>query len=354
LASHHHSHPAAEHANEHAHHARGDARSHDGHASGHDGHCHSREGHGHSHDGHRHQHGLPEGVGAALGRSLLIVFVFGLIEILVGVASGSLALVSDGVHMLTDGLALALAWGAQWLSRRAAGPALSFGWGRIEPLAAFTNALFYLVVLVFIVYEAVGRLDDPPAIDPSLALPVAILGLLVNAGVWRILHGGAHQLNTRAALLHVIGDFAGSLIAIVAILTVKYTGSHLIDPLLSLAISVLLLVSTARLLRDSGLVLLNGVPQGIDSGRVGEALKSIEGVVGFHDLHLWSIGESERALAAHVQVSDMGEWPQVLEQARALMRERFAIGHTTLQPEVSGDPCAKAMAECGAGDSPPV
>src|SRR5690606_27533767 len=121
------------------------------------------------------------------------------------------------------------------LARRSAGPTLSFGWGQIEPLAAFTNALFYLVVLVFIVYEAIGRILEPSPIDPTLALPVAVVGLLVNTAVWRILHGSSHRLNARAALLHVIGDFAGSLIAIVAIVTVRLTGWTPIDPLLSMA-----------------------------------------------------------------------------------------------------------------------
>lgn len=327
-----------------------------GHQQGHRHRPHHGDHQGHGHGPHHgdhdpgHRHGRPDTGGSALGWSLLVVFGFGLIEIVVGFVSGSLALVSDGVHMLTDSLALAIAYGAKRLARRASGPTLSFGWGQVEPLAAFTNALFYLAVLGFIVYEALGRLVDPPPIDASLALPVAILGLLVNAGVWRILRGGRHQINTRAALLHVIGDFAGSLIAIVAIAWVHYTGWGLIDPLLSLAISALLLVSTVRLLRDSGRVLLNGVPVGLEPAQVGEALKSIDGVVGFHDLHLWSIGDGEPALAAHLRVSDMVRWPRILGQARAMLKDRFGIGHTTLQPESSCDPCGEASAECGAGD----
>jgi cobalt-zinc-cadmium efflux system protein len=270
------------------------------------------------------------------------------VEIVVGAISGSLALVSDGVHMLTDSLALAIAWTAQWLAQRRAGPTLSFGWARIEPLAAFVNALFYVGVIVFIVYEAIIRLANPPPIDPSLALPVAVVGLLINAAIWRILHGGRHQLNTRAALLHVIGDFAGSVIAIAAIATVKYTGWMLIDPLLSLAISTLLLVSTVRLVRDSARVLMNAVPYGLDSATVGDALQAIDGVTGFHDLHVWSIGENHAALAAHIQVREMGEWPRILQDTRAMLENRFGISHSTLQAESEDDDCAFSGASCGA------
>ena len=300
----------------------------------------------HAHHGHgTHHHG---GSSGALGWSLLIVLAFGSIEIAVGIVSGSLALASDGVHMLTDSLALAIAWGAQWLARRRSGPTLSFGWARIEPLAAFVNALLYAGVIVFIVYEAIVRLFDPPPIDSSLALPVAVIGLLINAAIWKILHGGGHELNTRAALLHVIGDFAGSLIAIVAIALARYTGWLVVDPLLSLAISALLLVSTARLLRDSGRVLMNGVPIGLVSADVGEVLQQVEGVTGFHDLHVWSMGEREVALAAHVHVRDMAEWPRVLQDTQAVLQARFGIRHSTLQPESEDEACALQAASCGA------
>ncbi len=276
------------------------------------------------------------------------MLAFGIVEIAVGMISGSLALVSDGVHMLTDSLALAIAWTAQWLAQRRAGPTLSFGWARIEPLAAFANALLYAVVIVFIVYESFARLADPPSIDPSLALPVAVIGLLINAAIWKILHGSRHQLNTRAALLHVIGDFAGSVIAIAAIAIVKYTGWMLIDPLLSLAISTLLLVSTVRLVRDSGRVLMNAVPFGLDSADVGGALQAIDGVAGFHDLHVWSIGENHVALAAHVQVREMSEWPRILQDTRKMLESQFGIRHSTLQAESPDETCALSNASCGA------
>lgn len=324
------------HAHDHPGHVRGP------HAHGHAGHAHGHAGHAHG-TGHGHPHGPPAS-SAALGWSLLLVFGFGLVEIGVGLASGSLALASDGVHMLADALALGIAWTAQRLSPRGPGPTLSFGWARIEPLAAFANAIFYLGVLGYIVYEAAARIVQPQPIDTGLALPVAIVGLLVNGLVWRLLHSGRDQLNTRAALLHVIGDFAASAIAIVAIATVRVTGWTIVDSLLSLLIAAFLLVSTLRLIRDSGRVLLNGVPYGLESREIGEALQALDGVAGVHDLHVWSIGHARAGLAAHVRVDEMDRWPEILEEARAMLHDRFGITHITLQAESADETGA-----CGSG-----
>ncbi len=268
---------------------------------------------------------------------MLIVLGFGVLEVVVGLVSGSLALASDGVHMLTDAAALGLAWGAQWVSRRKPAPEMSFGYGRIEPLAALVNGMFYLVVLGFIVHEAVDRMSAPHAIDPTLALPVAVVGLLVNAAVWRLLHGDRHELNTRAALLHVIGDFAGSLIAIVALTTISFTGWTLIDPILTFAISALLLVSTVRLLRASARVLMNAAPEGVDPVAVEASLRSVPGVRSLHDLHLWSLGDGRPALSAHLAIDEVAHWPRILEDLRRTMDDRHGIRHLTLQPEASLD-----------------
>src|SRR5690606_30980355 len=205
--------------------------------------------------------------------------------------------------------------------------------------------LFYLGVLGFIVHEAFARMRAPPAIDASVALPVAVVGLLVNAAVWRILHGDRHELNTRAALLHVIGDFAGSLIAIVALATVWFSGWTLIDPILTLAISALLLVSTVRLLRESGRVLMNAVPDGVDPVQVEASLRSPAGVDSVHDLHLWSLGDGRPALAAHLAIDDIAHWPRILEELRRTMDERHGIRHLTLQPEAALDAALARLRE---------
>jgi len=292
-------------------------------------HSHSQSA-SHAHD---HRPGAGEGPSRALGWSLVVVLSFALLEVGVGVTSGSLALAADGVHMLTDAAALGLALGAQVFARREAGPRMSFGYGRVETLAALTNGIFYLGVLVFIVFEAIGRMRETPPIDVRYALPVALVGLLVNAGVWRLLHGERHELNTRAALLHVIGDFAGSLVAIAALGTVWLTGWILIDPILTLVICTLLLVATGRLLRDSARVLMNAVPEGVDADEVERSLRQTRGVRWVRDLHLWSLGDGSPAMSAHVAIDEMADWPAILGDIRATMDDCHGIRHLTLQPE---------------------
>lgn len=293
-----------------------------------------------AHAGHDHSHHRTDAAPSVLGWALLFVLGFGVLEVVVGILSGSLALASDGVHMLTDAAALGLAWGAQWISRREAGPQMSFGYGRAEPLAALLNGVFYLGVLAFIVVEAIARLRTPTEVATNVALPVAIVGLLVNVAVWRMLHARSHELNTRGALLHVIGDFAGSVIAIVALLAVRYTGWSVVDPLLTLAISALLLVSTVRLLRESIRVLMNAVPAGMDPAQIEETLRAAAGVRSVHDLHLWSLGDGRPALSAHVTIDDVARWPAILAEIRATMQEHHGIAHLTLQP---GTPLDEAL-----------
>lgn len=283
---------------------------------------------------------------AAIGWALVLVLGFAGVEALVGWLSGSLALVSDAVHMLTDGVALALAWIAQRVARRQPSVTHSFGFERAEPLAAFVNALFYLALLAAIAVEAVDRLMTPRAIDAAMAFPVAVVGLAINAVMLRMLHGERDQINARAALLHVIGDFAGSLIAIIAIGTAWATGWTRIDPLLSLLLCALMLATTLRVMRDSVRTLMNAAPLSVDVEAVGRALQAIDGVSSVHDLHVWELGAGTGALAAHIRLDRIELWPQVLAQARECLRGRFGIEHVTLQPEPadSGGVCG---ADCG-------
>lgn len=290
--------------------------------------------HGHGHGDRHPGHGRPHPPARGLGLALLVVLGFGVLEVVVGWLSGSLALTSDGLHMITDAAALGLAWGAQWVARRPPDATLTFGYERIEALAGFVNAITYLALLGWIVFEAVQRIVAPPPIDTGLALPVAVLGLFINVAVWWLLHREADDLNVRGALLHVLGDLAGSVVAITAILTARYTGATIVDPILSLVLSVLLLLSTLRLLRDSGRVLMNASPPGIHPPAIAEALGSITGVLAVHDLHVWLMSGGQPALAAHVSIGAIDDWPRVLDEARHVLEERFGIGHVTLQPEV--------------------
>ena len=289
--------------------------------------------HSHGHDDRHPGHGRKSLPSRGLGIACLVVFSFSLLEIAVGLVSGSLALASDGLHMLTDALALALAWGAQWMARRPPNARLTFGYERVESLAAFVNALAYLVLLGWIVYEAIDRFRFPHTLDASLALPVAIAGLVVNVGVWWVLHRDSDDLNVRGAMLHVMGDLAGSAIAITAIVVSATTGWTAVDPLLTLAISLLLLGSTVRLLRDSSRVLMNAAPVGLDLESLSTALATLPGVMGVHDLHVWNISSGQPALAAHLRLMPEADWGAVLEHARSLMAADFSIQHVTLQPE---------------------
>ena len=286
----------------------------------------------HEGDGHHH-HRRARDPSTALGWALVLVLSFGAVEALVGWLSGSLALVSDAVHMVTDAVALGLAWFAQRLSQRDPTESHSFGFERAETLAAFVNALFYLVLLVAIAAEAIARLQAPRELHAGWALPVAVLGLIINAVMLWMLRGDGDRLNTRAAMLHVAGDFAGSVTAIVAIATAWYTGWTRIDALLAMAISLVMLATTLRLLRDSARVLMNAAPESVELGLVGRALQSVQGVRSVHDLHVWSLGSGHAAVAAHLTIERIEQWPRVLEHARLLMRDRFQVEHLTLQPE---------------------
>jgi cobalt-zinc-cadmium efflux system protein len=289
--------------------------------------------HSHGEDDRHPGHGRSAAPSRGLGLSLALVLSFGLVEIATGWFSGSLALLADGLHMLTDALALALAWGAQWLARRPPDAAHTFGYERVESLAAFVNALFYLGLIAWIVVEAIGRFSDPPPIVFGAAMPVAVAGLLVNAIAWWLLHRDSHDLNIRGALLHVMGDFAASLAAIIAIGVAAYTGWLLIDPLLTLLISALLLLSSLRLLADSARVLMNAAPGNLHPADIAAALRAIPGVLDVHDLHVWSMSSGQPALAAHLGVVSLVEWPAVLAAARERLVAEFGIEHITLQPE---------------------
>ena len=289
-----------------------------------------------------HPHRRRRDPSRALGWSLALVLGFGAVEALVGWLAGSLALLSDAVHMVTDAMALGLAWFAQRYSQRAPTASHSFGFERAETLAAFVNGLFYLGLLGAISVEALDRLAHPIPMKADWALPVAVLGLLINAIMWWMLRKDGDQINTRAALLHVIGDFAGSVTAIVAISVAWWTGWTRIDALLALAISLVMLSTTVRLLRDSARVLMNAAPESVDVGEVGRALRAIPGVRDVHDLHVWSITSGFVALSAHLVIEDAAGAAAALRAAQACLAERFAIRHSTLQIDV-GTGCAGAQ-----------
>ena len=267
--------------------------------------------------------------------ALAITLAFAGVELAGGLISGSLALVSDAGHMFSDALALGLAAGAAWIARRPPGLKHSYGLARAEVIGATLNGLLMLAIIVVLVVEAVQRLLNPQPVSAGVVMIIAAIGLMVNAGVAYILSRGQRDLNVRAALVHVIGDLLSSVAALIAGAVIYVTGWLTIDPVLSLVIAALILVTTVRLLRDTLHVLMEGVPRAVDFEEIGAALAALRGVSVVHDLHVWSIGSERAALSAHLEIERLDEWPTILHAARSILRERFGVDHVTLQPELA-------------------
>jgi cobalt-zinc-cadmium efflux system protein len=270
----------------------------------------------------------------ALGVALALIGAFTLVEFVAGLMAGSLALLADAAHMLSDTGSLGLAFLAAWLASRPATPRRSFGSGRAEILAALVNGIALVAVSIWIFVAALGRLDDPPGVPGGWVLGVGVAGLAVNvAAAWILARAGTESLNVRAALRHVLADLLGSIGVIVAGVVVLTTGWDYADPLAALAIGVLVLASSWRILREAVGILLEETPAGIDAEEVGRALASADGVVEVHDLHIWTITSGFPALAAHVLVVPGGDCHGVRRDLELLLHERFGLDHTTLQVE---------------------
>jgi len=266
-----------------------------------------------------------------LAAALALTAVFAVVEAAAGWWSGSLALLSDAGHMVTDVAALSIALIAQRLAHRPPSRRASYGYTRAEVLAAFSNALLMLALVGWIAIEAVRRLLAPAPVVGSAVILVALAGLLINLLCAGLLSRG-HSLNSRAALLHVLSDLGASFAALAAGVVITATGWLPIDPLLSLLVALLILRSTWGLLRSSVEVLMEGVPAHLSYDEIGGELTRLPGVSAVHDLHVWHMTSDRAALSAHLVIRDAAEWPEILEAARQLLAERFGIDHVTLQP----------------------
>jgi cobalt-zinc-cadmium efflux system protein len=292
---------------------------------------------GHSHHAH---HAQAQATRRALWLSLALTGGFAAIEALCGYLSGSLALISDAGHMVTDAASFVVALIAAAVTMRPPSERATYGYARAEVLAAFVNALAMLALIVWIAVEAVERLLAPIAVNGPAVMGVAAIGLLVNLVVAFILSRGGDGINARGALLHVIGDLLGSVAALVAGAVVYWTGYMPIDPILSLVVALLILRSTLSLLKESTGVLLQGVPTHVSYVAVGRALAALPGVTGVHDLHVWQLSAQRVALSAHLTLSDGSVWPRVLASAQRMLARDFAIDHVTLQPAWHAPPPA--------------
>jgi cobalt-zinc-cadmium efflux system protein len=265
--------------------------------------------------------------------ALVITLAYALVELAGGFWSGSIALVSDAGHMFSDALALGLAAVAARLAQRPVGHSHSYGWARAEVIGAMLNCLIMLGIVVMLVVEAIQRLLAPQPVIAGGVMLIALVGLVVNGVVAFMLSRSEHNMNARAALIHVMGDLLSSLAALVAGVVIFFTGWIVVDPILSLVISGLILVTTWRLLRDTLHVLMEGVPASIELAAIGKALAEVQDVISVHDLHVWSITPRNVALSAHLEISSMTAWPDILKASRGLLHDRFGIEHVTLQPE---------------------
>lgn len=287
----------------------------------------------HHHHHHDHHHHRPQ-AGSALGVAAALTLVFAGLEALGGWWTGSLALLSDAGHMLTDGAALALGAFAAWMARRPPSARHSYGLGRAEIFAALVNAVTMLAIVGALAYEAMARLQDPdPAIKGGWAALIALAGLALNLVLLRRLAPHGHDMNARAAMLHVMGDALGSVAALVSGLVVALSGWTPADPIASLVIGTLIAVSAVRLTRESVHALMEGVPRGLSMEAIGREMAAVEGVHSVHDLHVWALSGSRTALSAHVVVESMADWHLTLDALQRRLHLRFGIDHVTLQPE---------------------
>lgn len=265
--------------------------------------------------------------------ALVLTGVFFVAEVVGGIISNSLALLADAGHMFTDVAALGLSLFVAWFSRQPATPEKTYGYLRWEVLAAFINGAALLVVSAGIIWEAVNRLREPQDIASTTMLVIALGGLAVNIICAWILHSAhSHSINARGAYLHVLGDLLGSIGTVAAALIIRQTGWLPVDPIASVIVTLLVVRSAWRLVRESIDVLLESTPSHISLGAVRARMEQLEGVESVHDLHVWTVTSGVVAMSAHAIVPDTGQHQRVLEETQRLMGE-FGVGHVTLQIE---------------------
>ncbi len=296
------------------------------------------EVHRHRAHSHSHAHHHDEGPTARNRRRLSIVLVltalYMVAEAFGGWWTGSLALLADAGHMLTDVAALALALTALWFGSRPATPSKTFGYYRLEILAAFINGIALVLISLLIFYEAYERWANPPMVKSGIMMIVATGGLIINLACAWILHGDHEvDLNVRGAWLHIIGDALGSLGAIIAGALMMFYGWYKADPVFSVVISLLIVWSSWKLIRESVNVLLEGTPAHINLAAVEQAILETDGVEDVHDLHVWTITSGREALSAHVIHAQKTVQPLLLKELRAKLQDRFGVDHLTIQME---------------------
>jgi cobalt-zinc-cadmium efflux system protein len=286
-------------------------------------------GAGHSHD---HPHAADFGGAFAIGISLNLAFV--VVEAVFGLVAGSMALLADAGHNLSDVLGLVLAWAGAALVKKRPSQRFSYGLKKSSILAALLNALLLLVAVGAIIAESIRRLSNPAPTDGTIVIAVAAAGIMVNgATAWLFARGRKHDINIRGAFLHMTADAAVSAGVVAAGILIQLTGKPWIDPVTSLAVALIILWGTWGLLAESAAMTMAGVPRGIDSVQVGRALERLPGVKAIHHLHIWSISTTETALTVHLVAEEGVDRDRLIRQSNAYVHDMFGISHSTIQVE---------------------
>lgn len=316
--------------------------------------------HTHSHGpAHRHDDGPDHGGGLGhvhgagasehrIGYAALLTGVFMLAELAGGLVSGSLALIADAGHMLTDCAGLLLAWIGFRLARRPAHRKRSYGYDRFGILVAFANGLALFVIAGWIVVEAIHRINAPSPVLGGIMLWVALAGLAVNVVAFWLLQGGDRDnLNVRAAVLHVAGDLLGSIGAIVAAVVILLTGWMPIDPILSVLVALLILGSAWRIVRESAHILLEGTPPGIDPAEIGADIKAaVPSVLDVHHIHIWSLSQDRPVVTLHARVAPLSKPDRIVTEIKDVLRSHYGVDHATVELEFEFETCADGRAPC--------
>ena len=306
----------------------------------HPGHDH----HGHGHHGHDHSHDLRGASKRSLTIALVLIGGFMIAEVIGGFVSGSLALLSDAGHMVTDAMSIALALFAMTVADRPPSAERTFGYRRAEVLAAMLNALSLWLIAAWVLFEAYHRLQDVPEIEGGLMLVVGILGLLVNiAAAWVLHRSSKHSMNVEGALRHVMADLLGSVAVVISGIVIITLGWTIVDPILSVVIALLVGHSSWRLTVKVFKVLLEGVPDHIDVYRLCSDIEDVRGVTLIHDVHVWTISSGLEALTAHVLIdpSYEGDREALLRRLRKITLTKHEIDHVTIQMEETLEGCVE-------------
>lgn len=297
----------------------------------------------HSH-GHHHpegySHGHAAGSSGVLGSAMAATLALVVVEFVAGTMGHSIALVSDGVHNLTDLPTILISWIAVRLSERPPTEEKTYGYHRSGILAAFVNAILLILVAIYILFESYERLRRPVEVRTTLMLWVAVFALCVNGGITLGLVSGRKDLNLRSILIHNFGDGLSNIAIFAGALAIRWTGARWVDPVIGMAIGLMVLWSALGVLRESSHILLEGLPRNLKLDSVAQTILGVDNVKEVHDIHVWTIGTDLQAISCHVRIPDMHmeESERILTAIRERLAEHFNITHTTIQFERAGLP----------------